>query len=71
MDDDEYYSLQHKHQQYKIPAVKSSRPVTAAAAPRQTWQGREDEDMLREKQSAWSAKKDDTSADYAGSDDAE
>lgn len=70
MDDDEYYSLQHKHQQYKIPAVKSGRSLTDSA-PRQTWQGREDEEMLREKQSSWSAKKDDNSADYSGSDDSE
>lgn len=62
MDDDEYYSLQHRH----ISATNKN-----AKPSRQIWQGREDEDMLREKQSSWSAKKDGATADYAGSEDAE
>jgi len=59
MDDDEYYSLQH----HKIPVKKNN------LNPHTVWQGREDEDMLHEKQSSWSAKKDDDSTDYSGSED--
>ena len=71
MDDDEYYSLEHKHVSYNIPGIKGKPMAEKNTVERKMWQGREDEDMLREKQSSWSAKKDDSSADYSGSDDSE
>ena len=58
MDDTEYYALQHRR-----TTIKTRKTA------RNTWQGPEDEDMLREKQTSWNTGKDSSDTDYSGSED--
>lgn len=59
MDDEEYYALSHRR----------GFQIKKNTAPRKTWQGPEDEDMLREKQTGWNPEKDDSDTDYSGTED--
>ena len=56
MDDDEYYRKVHH-------------TYSPRSAQSKVWQGREDEEMLRDKQDGWSSKSDSSTADYSGNSD--